>query len=86
MNRIELLSKDYSELHSEFEQYREEKSNLESQRDVYVTEVEQKLATLSKNHVGAKSSLGDRIRNLDNNLEQKTKENQILYLRLRYMR
>ena len=51
-----------------------------------MNEVEQKLATLSKNHVSAKNSLGERIRNLDNNLEQKTKENQILYLRLRYMR
>ena len=62
-------------MHSEFEKYRTEKQKLEAQRDVYVNEVEQKLATLSKNHVSAKNSLGERIRNLDNNLEQRTKEN-----------
>ena len=68
-NRIDQLGKDYQELHSQFEKYKTEKQNLETQRDVYVSEVEQKLATLSKNHVSQKNSLGERIRNLENSLE-----------------
>lgn len=69
--RIESLSLDYTSLHSEFDRYREEKQTQETQRDVYVTEIEQKLATLSKNHVSAKNSSGERIESLKNSLEQK---------------
>ena len=51
-----------------------------------MSEVEKKLASLSKNHVNSKNSLSKQIKILENSIEQKTKENQILYLRLRYMR
>lgn len=62
-------------MHEEFEKYRTGKQEQEAQRDVYVSEVEQKLTTLSKNHVNSKNTLGERIRHLENNLEQKVKEN-----------
>ena len=49
-------------------------------------DLEAKLSTLSKNHIKEKNLSGDRLMHLENDLEQKVKENQILYLRLRYMR
>ena len=56
-------------MHEEFERYRVEKQSQESKRDVYVSEVEQKLSTLSKNHIKEKNSNGEKIRTLTNSLE-----------------
>lgn len=84
--RIDQLNSDYKKLHAEFSRFREEKKDLDGTREKNVTELEHKFSTLSKIHVNAKNTSSERIKNLENSLEQKVKENQILFLRLRYMR
>jgi hypothetical protein len=48
--------------------------------------MESKLSSLSRNHVSTKDVSDLRIKNLENRMNQKQKENEILGLRLRYMR
>ena len=80
------MTQEYGNLQSEFQRFRTETAAQEKQRDVYVNEIEGKLTSLSKNHVELKSNYGDKIAHLENQAELKHKENQMLYLRLKYMR
>jgi hypothetical protein len=84
--RIAKLSAEYGNLQNEFQRFRKESADQEKQRDVYVNEIEGKLTSLSKIHVETKSHNNEKIAHLENQAELKHKENQMLYLRLKYMR
>jgi len=68
LEHVAQLNAQYSSLHEEFEHYRRETQEQEAKRDVYVVDLEQRLATLSKNHVKEKHSSGDKIALLEKNL------------------
>ena len=80
------ISENFKTLQQEFTQYRSKKDSDERKRENYVSEVETKLHNFYKTNLQTKESLTDRIRKLENQCDKKQKENQILFLRLKYMR